>query len=403
MQSSAGQIDPEMVPPSVQELRSGCMGPPVELDREDGTLGRITGYCPDRINPAPSCGPVADTERLNRLSSSYELRARLRSHAADARIAKCGSVVYTDPTLITDEMEDGSREARWSGIVLCNRAGCPVCGAAKAKRFRESVLRTLSSGGLWQHVILTVPHTPGEEWSEVYERLLNGVRASTKGLTGRVVMEEVDASIRATESTWSTRSGWHVHLHVLWKLRRPLLDEERAIMARQWSETTGAHPVHGCMFGLAFNCVLEQKRRQAASYISKIASEMSGCGKSAHPEHWTLGELYHRACEDETFVPLVQEYQMATKGRRLYQLDRRAQALHDTAPELPERVVVRSWITVVDRVEFRGLSQRERFGGDVLATYLPLEVAIRARGDPRDQIEDTIYGLLSASWNEKPP
>jgi hypothetical protein len=187
-------------------------------------------------------------------------------------------------------------------------------------------------------------------------------------------------------------------LHVLWRVTRPLLEEEKAIMSRQWCETTGASLEHGCVFGLNFDCEDEQRRRQAASYVAKIAAEMSGAHKSAHPEHWTLGELYRRAAEDDEFVPLVQEYQRNTKGRRLYQLDRRAQRLHDSAPELPERIVVQRWITVVDRLEFRGLSQRERFAGDHLACYLPIEVAVRARGDPRDQVEDVIYGLLGSDY-----
>jgi hypothetical protein len=208
-------------------------------------------------------------------------------------------------------------------------------------------------------------------------------------------MSQVSATIRATETTWSMRAGWHVHLHLMWRLERPMLQAERWIVRSHWAESTGASLRHGCTFGLHFECSDDQRRRQAASYISKIADEMSGAHKSAHPEHWTLGELYQRAAEDPDFVPLVQHYQQQTKGRRLYQLDRRAKLLHDAAPELPHLRVAHTWVTVVDRMEFRALSRLERFGGDALACYLPLEVAIRARGDPRSWVEDTIYSLIS--------
>jgi len=342
-----------------------------------------------------SATPADDSDRLRRLASSYELRAHLRPYAVDDRIRKCGSVVYTDPQLITVEWEDGSRSARWSGIVLCNRAGCPVCGAARARRFHDQLLRTLGSGGLWQHVILTVPHTPADSWSDVYERLLAGVRGLSHGQAGRIVMRDVQATVRATETTWSVRSGWHVHLHVLWRLPRRLLDEERAVVAAQWAATTGAHLEHGCRFGLTADCDQPDVRQQFAAYLAKLAHEMSGTAKVAHPEHWTLGELYQRATEDEQFVPLVRAYQRETKGRRLYQLDRRAQQLHDSAPEFPARVVVRSWTCPVDRQEYRSLSRRER-AGDALALYLPLEAAVRARGDPLDEVEDTVYSLLAA-------
>lgn len=380
---------------------------PAGLGGDEGALASTHRLLPQ---PQESCGglpamsatPADDSERLRRLASSYELRAELRPYAVDDRIRKCGSVVYTDPQLITEEYEDGSRSARWSGVVLCNRAGCPVCGAARARRFHDQVLRTLGSGGLWQHVILTVPHTPADSWSDVYERLLAGVRGLSHGQAGRIVMRDVQATIRATETTWSMRSGWHVHLHVLWRVPRPLLDAERRLLATQWAETLGRTPrelehmrAHGVRWGRLCDCDLGGARREAASYVSKLAHEMSGAHKSAHPEHWTLGELYQRATEDEQFVPLVQEYQRATKGRRLYQLDRRAQRLHDAAPELPERVVVRSWTYPVDRQEYRSLSRRER-AGDALALYLPLEVAVRARGDPLDEVEDTVYSLLAA-------
>lgn len=377
------------------ELSCGCTGHPVGTGGNEGALGRLTGYCPHGGKDAPACGHVSDNrERLERLSSSFELRARLRRLVDDERVRVCGGRVYTDPTITTEEYEDGSRSSHWGGIVLCNRAGCPVCGAAKVRRFHDDVLRTLSSGGTWQHVIFTVRHSSSEGWGQVYDRLIEGLRSIGKGLSGRIVMRDVEASIRATETTWSVRSGWHVHLHVLWKTRRHLLEEEKRLVAAQWSASTGASEEHGCRFGLTANCDQEDRRRQLASYLTKLAHEMSGSGKHAHPEHWTLGELYHRAAHGE-HVDEVREYQRATKRRRLYQFDRRAKMLHDSAPELPERVVVRSWISVIDRVEFSGLSRRER-AGDALALYLPIEVAIQSRDDPRDVVEDAIYSLLAA-------
>jgi hypothetical protein len=181
---------------------------------------------------------------------------------------------------------------------------------------------------------------------------------------------------------------------VLWRLKRVLLPAEQAIVAHQWATTSGADLVHGVTFGLSFDCNREEPRVAAAGYLSKLALEMSGAGKDAHSEHWTLGELFREATRRADFVPLIQQYQRQTKGRRLYQLDRRAQRLHDAAPEPPQLKVVETWITVVHREEFRELSRRERFGHDALACYLPLEVAIRCRGDPRSQVEDVIYDLI---------
>jgi len=381
-------------------------GRPAGQAGEAESLVSITGYCPrggfpatieigrtsEELAPTPS--DASDVRRLSRLMGGFELRARLRRYAADRRIALCGSVVYTDPTIITEQTGE-VRRARWTGIVLCNRAGCPVCGAAKTAKFQSKVLRTLSAGGHWQHVIFTVPHAPADDWVAVYERLLHGLRDLSHGETGGYLQTQVEATIRSTETTWSERSGWHVHFHVLWKVRGTIPEYERELIRRVWAERTGASPERGVWFGAEFQCDSADMRESAARYIAKLGHEMGGTGKSPHPEHWSLGELYQVAAETGDFARLVTEYQASVKGRRLWQFDKRATRLHDAAPPEPEEIVEQSWITVVHREEFRGLSRRERFGGEPLATYLPLEVAVRARGDPRDTVEDTIYSLLA--------
>jgi hypothetical protein len=372
------------------------LGPPSDSLGTGAALGSITGYCPNRMFTAAAIEPTdpGASRRLVRLSSGYELRARLRRYAADGRIAKCGRVVHTDPAIVTEETASGTRRARWTGICLCQRAGCPVCAARKARKLHDQVLRMLGSGGTWQHVIVTVPHKPGETWTEVYERCLTGVRRLSHGTAGRIVGGVVEATVRATETTWSVRSGWHVHCHLLWRLRRSLLPEERRICQREWAAATGAHIEHGLRFGAAFSTLTEESRRIAATYLSKLAFELSGTAKAAHGEHWTLGEVYERAATGEArYVALVQEYQRSTRGKRLYQLDRRASGMRDAAPELPEDTIVASWTTQVDREEFRDLAAAER-SGDPVALYLPLEVAALSRGDPWEDVEQAILALV---------
>ena len=379
-------------------------GNPAPLtDRHDATSRELTGYCPDAENTA-----LASPDALAHLASEYECRARLRPHVADRRVAACGCIVYGDPSIVTIEYADGTRKARWSGVILCNRAGCPVCGAIRARRFGERVRRTLGSGGLWQHVILTVPHRAGEAWSVVYDRLLHGIRDLTHGQAGRVLRGLQEASIRATESTWSVRSGWHVHFHCLWRLRRPMMAAEFDVLEQQWCERTAAEKGYGMRLGASFDCNHADQRNWAAKYVSKLSLELSGSGKHAHPEHFTMGEVFTRASRasddrDRMFLGLVREYQEATKGRRIYQLDRRAKRMHDAAPELPERVVVREWRTEVYREEFSGLSRAERHRRVWDAVYLPLEVAATARGDPASAISAAIDSLLQAYDSTRKP
>lgn len=356
----------------------------------DGALGRLTGYCPNSRKDA------AATESA--LATEWEVRALLRRYSVDDRIAICGARVHADPEVVTREFANGDRRAHWTGVILCNRSGCPVCSAIRARKFGRVVCRTLGIGGHWQHLVLTVPHKAGEDWSTVYDRLIAGVHELTRGTCGKLVMHDlVQATIRATETTWSVRSGWHVHLHCLWQVRRPFLAAEREIVRDTWCSHTGAHSEHGVRFGAVFDCSSEWERAQAAKYVSKLASELSGACKHAHSEHWTMGEVFRRASEGERrFVELVQQYQLQTKGRRLYQLDRRARLMHDAAPERPEDAIVNEWRTSIHRAEFAGLSRTERRARDRLALYLPLEVAAMARGDPSEHVWETVDSLLRA-------
>jgi hypothetical protein len=362
------------------------------IETPGAALGSLTGYYPDSEKTAEY-----EAEQRARLLESYELRTKLRTHAADERIAVCGTRVFGDPAVVCQELGSGERRAHWSGVILCNRAGCSVCGAVRARKFGDRVRRTLAAGGTWQHVIATVPHRRGDSWASVYERLLIGLQDLSRGKAGKVHNGLLEASIRATETTWSARNGWHVHFHLLFKIRREYLEAEKMLIREQWSQFTNAALEHGLRFGACFDCDQPEQAGAAASYVSKLAAELSGHGKRAHAEHWTMGEVFRRAAHGEPlFVGLLREYQTATKGRRIYQLDRRAKLLHDQAPELPELVVVQEWRTTVERAEFSGLSRAERFGREPLAVYLPLEVAIAARGDPAEHVCGAIDDLLRA-------
>ena len=380
---------------------SPCPGGVAEVGASGGSsdrgaaLGRLPGYGPSAENKLHARHGVSREERL---LSGFWVRARLRKHATCNRIAKCGRVVHTDPAVVTELTASGERQARWTGVVTCQRTGCPVCEGAKARKLGRVVRRIMGGGGTWQHVALTVPHTAGESWGRVYQRAVDGVRGLSKGAVGRVLRPLLLATVRATETTWSERHGWHVHFHVLWKLARPLTQPERDAIAAAWADLTEASLEHGVHFG---RCYYAATAGDAASYLEKLALEITGAGKLAHGEHWTLGELYQRAARGER-VDLIQHYQRETRGRRLYQLDRRAKRLHDSAPELAEQVIIERWVTPIERKHFSHLSRAE--SSDPLAIYLPLEVAIRCRGDPGNDVEDQVFELIRLpDLAEKPP
>lgn len=345
----------------------------------------------------PQAKTAGSTERIDSLLSQYSIRSALRPHAANERIGICGARVYGDPQIVTRLYQTGDRSAHWRGVILCGRSGCPVCGELKARKFGDQVRRTLGGGGLWQHVILTIPHGRGDSWAATYGRLLDALQQLTKGQHGRLVMRGlVEATIRATETTHG-KHGWHTHFHMLWKVRRELTEDEKFVSVRTWMQNTKASEERGLVFGKLFDCATPEGQAKAAAYVSKAAYEMSGAHKEAKGSNRTLGQVYGDAAKgDRASIALVQEYQKATKARRLYQLDKRAKKIHDEAPELPETVVVQEWTTDVDRAEFSALSRIERSGRDRLAIYLPLETAITSRGPPSAEVMETIDSLLRA-------
>ena len=394
-------------------------------------LGSYTGYCPQTEKTAlvaivPNDRPW---ERVNafcaRLEKGHELRAQLRKHAINPRIAICGTRVFGDPTIVTRDMSTGDRRAHYTGVILCNRTGCPVCCEVKARRFEEQVLRMLGAGattkfktievdgekdsivclnGQWQHVICTVAHTAGDSWASIYDRLLDGLRELSKGVAGKVMFHLVNATARGTETTYSFDNGWHPHFHILWHVSRPLLEAEKALIKDYWARRTGAHPEHGLKFGRLFDCTASvDDPREAARYVAKLGHEISGGYKHPLPGHFLLAEVFDRAAQgDRHFIGLVQEYQQATHGRRLWQLDRRATRLRDHSPELPELIISAEYVTTIDRLEFSGLSRIERSGLDRLAVYWPLEAAIMTRGDPAAAIGETVTALLQ-QFDRGPP
>lgn len=456
--NGAGPGDASSVPPALtsevnpaveRERAPANQTPDVQPPSRDGALGSLTGYSRNsqkQGTPAPE--PQADNDRPrdadrfliaaereitprdeNRqlsLAKRYELRTKTRDKSLVARIRKCGTRIYDDPTICTRELGNGDRTAHWCGVIQCQRAGCPWCGGKKADKFGKQALRVLNQAGtveggrqIVQHVISTVPHLLSDPLEVVYDRLLDGVAALSK----HRLMQRVTFTMRAAEFTWGPEYGWHAHAHSVWGLdpewwrkyamrlelaypgamsrfergpkRPPLLKAEKQLLSKVWAENTGADLEHGLKFGAAFDCRFEWGRERAARYISKLGHELRGTGKKT--KNFSLAEIFERAAKgDPLFVRLMREYQQATTGRRLYQIDKRAKKLHDASEPLPEEIILKEWVTVVDRAEFSGLSRIERFGRDRLAVYWPIDAAATARGDPAVDIQQTIDSLLRA-------
>jgi hypothetical protein len=236
---------------------------------------------------------------------------------------------------------------------------------------------------------VTIAHHRGERLA----RLLNGVvkawrRTRQGGSVQELWKRHVTASVRASEQTWSPKNGWHPHLHVLLRTdewsdddKATLLERFRACVlhvlgpenvpsverAIVWSEP----------FDLCKGDELGDREHRLTRYLFKLGLEVTSLHKATRQKKGkTPWQLADDGCRgNELAKSLWLEYCEATRGKRMIELDDRAQWFAkqpstEIDPVLHESTVERIVIPV-DSIELRGLRDYERtFDPAILAKML---------------------------------
>lgn len=105
------------------------------------------------------------------------------------------------------------------GLMPCGRVTCPICGprlAAVRAGAYSGRLEGLYEEGRHFHATLTLQHSFEDAWSV----LAGHLKAAFKAAQGtRKWKEAVLGFFRMTHTTWSRRSGHHLHLHLILTLR----------------------------------------------------------------------------------------------------------------------------------------------------------------------------------------
>jgi len=244
----------------------------------------------------------------------------------------------------------GARQASWSGIMHCGHIWtCPVCSAnLRAKRTERIAAALRGMGGRWVMLTITLRHRAGmrlDTWRDTdgttHPGLLDGLlrawrRTRQGGRIQRVWSDRVTASARGTECTFGG-NGWHPHLHVLLRTQEWDDDERDALLVRWRREVQRVlgkdcrpDDLHGLHWSEPFDAAEAGDR---AKYIGKLGLklglEVAGHGKTEG--YWTIAE--RAAAGDETAIRLWHEFQRATKGRRMLELDDRASDAADKTLE----------------------------------------------------------------------
>lgn len=348
----------------------------------------------------------------------YRLRASLRRYAVSRRVVDCGRRAIADaPAVVLQSFDDGTHAAHWSGVLRCGRQhSCPVCALAKtADRAAElDAMMAADPLGRWQVVTLTMRHELGEPLHLLCDELLAAFRRVRSRRDVRAIFDaHVTASVRGLESPFGW-SGWHPHLHFLWRTSEWTEEEQRTLL-RAWREEIG--PAR-CASEEELARLPERKgligsdpamhwmqpigcwQSERAKYLCKFGAELAGVGKIPKPGHLSPWQIAERAAHP-AMGALWHEYQEAMYGRRILEMDERARALADAAPAACANLT-HKWV-----IRFYG----EQFWQ--VACFEPVEPAIMwhmlrhaergpktARGDPEPWLRECWAEYLAWSADD---
>jgi hypothetical protein len=302
------------------------------------------------------------------LDEAYTLRALTRKLALTQRERDCGiRAVDADPSIEVRTLDDGTKRASFCGVLTCGKVWtCPACSARmRAERASRIARAVTNGGGRWQMLTITLRHRRGMALRELIAGLMKAWRRARQGgIIQRVWGDRVSASARAIEVTFG-KNGWHPHVHVLLRTeewseaeRSALLDRWQTCVRRELGDACVPSDAHALTWSDAFDGESESER---AKYLSKLGLEISGAGSGKDGERnvWSIAERAGRG--DAAARALWGEYQTATKGRRMLELDERAVVFETgrvpvlcavgdddeeielpiSQPEVPERVPLR--------------------------------------------------------------
>ncbi len=318
-----------------------------------------------------------DDRRRSSRRRRHRLRDGLRSVTTLDRCRMCGAAATGRAPLavvITAET------AGWQGVQTCGSvSACPVC-APKIRQERageiEQGMRThLGAGGGALFLTMTLRHTAGDRLIDLLPVVSGGLG---RCLRGRAWVEMAAAigytgQIRSLEVTHGD-SGWHPHVHALILTDTPLTDEQIAAVWRFIWERWSRHAERSTGRSvLPERMTLEPVREMAAigQYLTKIVDD-SGfsvglemtrtdlkVGRAGSRSAWQIAA--DAAAGDEVAAALWQEYEEATKGRRVVVWSRGLRARLGVGDEVPDEEiaavgeVVPVEVVPVSEVEYRAV------------------------------------------------
>ncbi len=291
---------------------------------------------------------------------------RLLLHGTN--ISGCGKRAIRDrdgnvrPIEIRRDDEAG---AYFSGVMFCGSVWlCPRCSPVVLHRRGQEIDRiartVFDHGGTAFLLTLTVRHKVTDSAQELIDFVIPGLSRLLKGAKWTKLAKSLGyiGLTRVAEITWSTRSGFHPHIHAGLFFDRPLTWEEQMeleMKLRKWWVKLVQHPTDGLDRTVVPNVAVDLREWTAtieappgvdpetvekynegcgpAYYLTKIGhgwgigSELAG-GHVKHAKGWSLNPAQLVAAwvtsvlqgdPDEQLARVIKELHTATHGRRMTQ------------------------------------------------------------------------------------
>jgi hypothetical protein len=272
-------------------------------------------------------------------------------------------------------------KAHYSGLKTCSSVWvCPICSVKISTRRRDEIQAALASANGSELIPVLVTYTLQHSLNDKLEKLINDLKdAQRYMLNGRYRKEfysrfDVAGYIRSVETRWSSKTGWHPHIHELLLVKsEQSTDEIKAFLMGRYGDRleSKGYLVNNHTIDVRGGDINAQET--VSDYLTKSTIELeltSGNWKNgASISPFQLLSAYHET-DNQKFAVLFREYAEATRGKKWITWSRGLRDLlledeEETDEEIAEKVEEGEIVVILDRKEWGRVCGR-RLRGELL-------------------------------------
>lgn len=224
-------------------------------------------------------------------------------------------------------VNNSTGKAHFSGLKTCGSVWvCPICSVKVSTRRRDEITQAVNSheGAELVQVLVTytLQHTIKDSLKKLVDDLKDAQRYMLNGRFRKEFYDGFDVAgyIRSVETRWSSKTGWHPHIHELLLLKTPQNPEDiKAFLMGRYGKRLAEKGY------LVNDHTIDVRIRNAntkeivSDYLTKSSIELeltSGSWKDgASISPFQLLSAYHET-GNERYAALFREYAEATRGKK---------------------------------------------------------------------------------------